>query len=72
MNQDDIITIELCTLVADNYNKCSGDPMWELHTKERCMYVCDAHLALGLRICGLPALVEQHVPSHVRKGQQQG
>jgi hypothetical protein len=42
--------------------------MWQLHSTERCMYVCDAHLANGLRQCGLPALVDQHVASHKKMG----
>ena len=68
MGPDDIITRELCTLIADGSVLCRGEPMWQLHSTERCMYVCDAHLAMGLRMCGLPALIDQHVPSHRRTG----
>ena len=68
MNMDDVITRELCTLISDNSAQCKGDPTWQLHSTERCMYVCDAHLAAGLRMCGLPALIDQHIPSHKKSG----
>jgi hypothetical protein len=68
MGNEDVITKELCSLITDNSVMCHGEPTWQLHSTERCMYVCDAHLANGLRQCGLPALVDQHVASHKKMG----
>lgn len=68
MDTDDIITKELCSLITDINVQCKGEPAWQLHSRERCMYVCDTHLAAGLRMCGLPALIDQHVPCHRKTG----
>ena len=68
MKQDDVITKELCCLISDRSVICFGEPTWQLHSTERCMYVCDAHLAAGLRACGLPALIDQHVAAHHKLG----
>lgn len=61
---DEYITRELCFLFSNQEIACRGEPVWELHNKNRCIYVCDAHLADGLRKCGLPALIDSHVPRH--------
>jgi len=68
MDPDDVITKELCSLMSDFNVQCHGEPKWQLHSTERCLYVCDAHLPNGLRLCGLPALIDQHVPMHRRTG----
>lgn len=68
MEPDEIITRELCFLFSDQVVACRGEPTWELHNKNRCIYVCDAHLANGLRICGAPILVDVHTPHHLDIG----
>lgn len=68
MESDNAITKQLCSLISDISVSCLGDPKWQLKSAEHCMYVCDAHLATGLRTCGIPALIDQHVPLEKRTG----
>lgn len=62
MKKEEKETRELCTLVIDTSVQCQEDPSWLLETEVQRLYVCDAHLAIALRKCGVPALVNCYKP----------
>lgn len=54
-------TIRLCRFISGAEGPCNGMATWALEksdTPEHVFYTCDAHLAAGIKISGLPAKIE--------------
>jgi hypothetical protein len=57
------VTIDMCFHLDEKRDPCTELPRWKLkNDKGRVLKACDAHLADGLRRCGLPARVDEYDP----------
>jgi len=57
-------TIDMCFhKEAGSGNLCKHKPTWKLKGEKHKFKVCDEHLAWGIRICGLPAMVDKYDPN---------
>jgi hypothetical protein len=53
----------MCFHLDEKRDPCTELPRWKLkNDKGRILKACDAHLADGLRRCGLPARVDEYDP----------
>ena len=56
-------TMRMCRFISGAKGPCYGSIAWYLEKTnggEAGFYVCDAHLAAGSRLAGLPARIELH------------
>lgn len=55
-------TVEMCYHRGENKDPCAQIPTWKVSNSEKGyrFKVCDVHLAWSLRLCGLPAIVEEY------------
>jgi hypothetical protein len=57
-------TIDMCYYRnPDSGDPCVCTPAWKLKGDKYRFKVCDGHLAWGIRLSGLPALVDKYEPN---------
>jgi len=52
-------TLRLCRYVSETDPPCCGPYRWHLSGDSGSYVVCDAHLALAIRSCDLPARIDR-------------
>jgi hypothetical protein len=54
------VTIDMCYYRGVRKSQpCANPPLWRLKGEKYRFKVCDEHLAWGIRLSGMPALVEK-------------
>lgn len=70
IRRSDRVTQKLCRFITGGHGPCYEDVAWFLEDVEKRgqgFYVCDAHLAAGIRASGLPARIEAPEPDPKEK-----
>lgn len=61
-------TIDMCYYRdSESGNLCSDSPSWKVKGDKYRFKICDKHLAWGIRLSGLPALVDKYEPANPEK-----
>jgi hypothetical protein len=65
-------TIDMCYYRGVRKSQpCSHPPLWRLKGEKYRFKVCDEHLAWGIRLSGMPALVEKFEPDLAKRLEQE-
>lgn len=65
-------TVDMCYFRGVRKSQpCSNAPSWKLKGDKHRFKVCDEHLAWGIRLSGVPALVETYEPDPLRRNAEE-